>query len=49
MARGISRSDTLQNVLDNAAAISGKGIKEIVVTADTIGYQGKGELGTKRN
>ena len=32
LARGISRSDTVQNVLDNAKEISSKGIKEIVLT-----------------
>ena len=32
LARGISRSDTVQNVLDNAREISSKGIKEIVLT-----------------
>src|SRR5690554_6120465 len=47
LARGISRSDTLQNVLDKAAEISGKGIKEIVLTGVNIGDYGKGELGNK--
>src|SRR5690606_24351805 len=47
LARGISRSDTLQNVLDKAAEISGKGIKEIVLTGVNIGDHGKGEFGNK--
>jgi len=45
LARGISRSDTLQNVLSNAAEISSKGIKEIVLTGVNIGDYGKGEFG----
>jgi threonylcarbamoyladenosine tRNA methylthiotransferase MtaB len=49
LARGISRSDTLQNVLDNAAEISEKGIKEIVLTGVNIGDYGKGEYGNKKH
>lgn len=49
LARGISRSDTLQNVLDNAAVISKKGIKEIVLTGVNIGDYGKGEFGNKKH
>ncbi len=49
LARGISRSDTLENVLKNAAEISGKGIKEIVLTGVNIGDYGKGEFGTKKH
>ena len=49
LARGISRSDTLQNVLDNAAEISKKGIKEIVLTGVNIGDYGKGEFGNKKH
>ncbi len=49
MARGISRSDTLENVLKNAAEISKKGIKEIVLTGVNIGDYGKGELGDKNH
>src|SRR5690606_6290301 len=47
LARGISRSDTLQNVLDNAAQISAKGIREIVLTGVNVGDYGKGEFGNK--
>ncbi len=49
LARGISRSDTLQNVLDNAKTISDQGIKEIVLTGVNIGDYGKGEFGNKRH
>lgn len=49
MARGISRSDTLENVLKNAEEISQKGIKEIVLTGVNIGDYGKGELGDKKH
>ncbi|MFT5216881.1 MAG: threonylcarbamoyladenosine tRNA methylthiotransferase MtaB [Glaciecola sp.] len=47
LARGISRSDTLENVLSNAKEISDKGIKEIVLTGVNIGDYGKGEFGNK--
>ncbi len=47
LARGISRSDTLQNVLKNAHEISQQGIKEIVLTGVNIGDYGKGEFGNK--
>jgi threonylcarbamoyladenosine tRNA methylthiotransferase MtaB len=47
LARGISRSDTLQNVLDNAKKIADQGIKEIVLTGVNIGDYGKGEFGNK--
>ena len=49
LARGISRSDTLENVLDNARKISEKGIKEIVLTGVNIGDYGKGEFGNKKH
>ncbi len=49
LARGISRSDTLENVLENAREISEKGIKEIVLTGVNIGDYGKGELGNKKH
>jgi threonylcarbamoyladenosine tRNA methylthiotransferase MtaB len=47
LARGISRSDTLENVINNAKEISSKGIKEIVLTGVNIGDYGKGEFGNK--
>ena len=49
LARGISRSDTLKNVLKNAADISEQGIKEIVLTGVNIGDYGKGEFGNKKH
>lgn len=49
LARGISRSDTLENVLTNAKEISEKGIKEIVLTGVNIGDYGKGEFGNKKH
>ena len=49
LARGISRSDTLENVLKNAKEISKKGIKEIVLTGVNIGDYGKGEFGNKKH
>tara|TARA_R110002049_G_scaffold150790_6_gene314054 strand:+ start:509 stop:1837 length:1329 start_codon:yes stop_codon:yes gene_type:complete len=49
LARGVSRSDTLDNVLQNAAEISAKGIKEIVLTGVNIGDYGKGEFGNKKH
>ena len=49
LARGISRSDTLENVLKNAADISNQGIKEIVLTGVNIGDYGKGEFGNKKH
>tara|TARA_R110002073_G_scaffold8207_1_gene45625 strand:+ start:72020 stop:73354 length:1335 start_codon:yes stop_codon:yes gene_type:complete len=49
LARGISRSDTLENVLTNAKEISERGIKEIVLTGVNIGDYGKGEFGNKKH
>ncbi len=49
LARGISRSDTVDNVLKNAKEISEKGIKEIVLTGVNIGDYGKGEFGNKKH
>ena len=49
LARGISRSDTLDNVINNATEISKKGIKEIVLTGVNIGDYGKGEFGNKKH
>ncbi len=49
LARGISRSDTLENVLKNVEEIVAKGIKEIVLTGVNIGDYGKGEYGNKKH
>lgn len=49
LARGISRSDTVENVLKNAAEIAAQNIKEIVLTGVNIGDYGKGEFGNKKH
>lgn len=49
LARGISRSDTLTNVISNAKEISAQNIKEIVLTGVNIGDYGKGEFGNKKH
>ncbi|MDR1877354.1 MAG: tRNA (N(6)-L-threonylcarbamoyladenosine(37)-C(2))-methylthiotransferase MtaB [Flavobacteriaceae bacterium] len=49
LARGISRSATLENVLQQAEEISRRGIKEIVLTGVNIGDYGKGESGNKKH
>ena len=49
LARGISRSDTLENVLRNAREIAAQGIREIVLTGVNIGDYGKGEFGNKKH
>jgi len=49
LARGISRSDALENVLQNAKEISQQNIKEIVLTGVNIGDYGKGEFGNKKH
>ncbi|MFV0304509.1 MAG: tRNA (N(6)-L-threonylcarbamoyladenosine(37)-C(2))-methylthiotransferase MtaB [Moheibacter sp.] len=49
LARGISRSDSVENVIQNAREIAEKGIKEIVLTGVNIGDYGKGEFGNKKH
>lgn len=49
LARGISRSDSLEGVLKKAREISAQGIKEIVLTGVNIGDYGKGEFGNKQH
>jgi threonylcarbamoyladenosine tRNA methylthiotransferase MtaB len=49
LARGISRSDTIENVLKNAKEIATRDIKEIVLTGVNIGDYGKGEFGNKKH
>ena len=49
LARGISRSDTMESVLKNAKEISKQNIKEIVLTGVNIGDYGKGEFGNKKH
>ncbi len=48
-ARGISRSDRLENVIENAHKIAEQGIREIVLTGVNIGDYGKGEFGDKKH
>jgi threonylcarbamoyladenosine tRNA methylthiotransferase MtaB len=49
LARGISRSDKLENVIKNVTEITDKGVKEIVLTGVNIGDYGKGEFGNKKH
>ena len=49
LARGISRSDTMKNVIKNAKEIASQNIKEIVLTGVNIGDYGKGEIGNKKH
>lgn len=49
LARGISRSDTVENVVKNAQEIASQNIKEIVLTGVNIGDYGKGEFGNKKH
>jgi threonylcarbamoyladenosine tRNA methylthiotransferase MtaB len=42
MARGASRSDTIEQVIDNARYIAAQGIKEIVLTGVNLGDFGNG-------
>ena len=48
-ARGISRSDRLENVFQKATEIAAQGIKEIVLTGVNTGDYGKGEFGNKKH
>ena len=49
LARGISRSDTLENVVAKAQEIAQAGIPEIVLTGVNVGDYGKGEFGNKKH
>lgn len=49
LARGISRSDTVENVIKNATEIGERGIREIVLTGVNVGDYGKGEFGNKKH
>ncbi|MGB1449781.1 MAG: tRNA (N(6)-L-threonylcarbamoyladenosine(37)-C(2))-methylthiotransferase MtaB [Flavobacteriaceae bacterium] len=49
LARGISRSDTVENVVERARDIAQEDIKEIVLTGVNIGDFGKGEFGLKKH
>lgn len=47
MARGKSRSDSIDNVVRNAQELAAKGVKEIVLTGVNLGDFGKGPDGQK--
>jgi len=44
LARGKSRSDTIENVVRNAKLLAAKGVKEIVLTGVNLGDFGKNDL-----
>ncbi|MFZ4059515.1 MAG: tRNA (N(6)-L-threonylcarbamoyladenosine(37)-C(2))-methylthiotransferase MtaB [Ferruginibacter sp.] len=48
MARGKSRSDSIENVLANVHSIAEQGAKEIVLTGINLGDFGKGLIGGKK-
>lgn len=48
MARGKSRSDSIQNIISNVATIALQGAKEIVLTGINLGDFGKGMHGGKQ-
>ena len=49
MARGKSRSDSVENVVRNAEQLAQSGVKEIVLTGVNLGDFGKGSDGAKKN
>jgi threonylcarbamoyladenosine tRNA methylthiotransferase MtaB len=49
MARGKSRSDTVENVVNQAKELAQKGVKEIVLTGINLGDFGKGGEGGKKH
>ncbi len=49
LARGHSRSDTVDNVIENVKAIATGGVKEIVLTGVNLGDFGKGYNGNRKN
>lgn len=49
MARGKSRSDSIQNVIYNAEKLAADGVKEIVLTGVNLGDFGKGADGQKKH
>jgi len=49
LARGHSRSDTIQGVLDNVRELAQSGIKEVVLTGVNLGDFGKGFNGNRRH
>ena len=49
LARGHSRSDTVENVIENVKAIAHGGVKEIVLTGVNLGDFGKGYNGNRKH
>lgn len=49
MARGKSRSDSIENVIRNTEILGQSGVKEIVLTGVNLGDFGKGYDGAKKN
>ena len=49
MARGKSRSDSIQKVVRNAEELAQNGVKEIVLTGVNLGDFGKGSDGNKKS
>ena len=49
LARGVSRSDSIENIKNNIPQISAKSVKEIILTGVNIGDYGKGEFGNKKH
>lgn len=49
MARGKSRSDSIQNVVGHAQSLAAGGVKEIVLTGVNLGDFGKGSDGQKKS
>lgn len=49
MARGKSRSDSIENVAAHARALAAKGVQEIVLTGVNLGDFGKGADGGRKN
>ncbi len=49
MARGNSRSDTIEGVLENIKKLGRNGVKEVVLTGVNLGDFGKGDQGGRRH
>ena len=49
MARGKSRSDSIENVVHHARELAAKGVREIVLTGVNLGDFGKGADGAKKH
>ncbi len=47
MARGKSRSDSIENIIDNVKQLANAGVKEIVLTGINLGDFGKNSFGIK--